>query len=124
MPKHPTPRPFTDVLGDIDRGRLLDELADRFAEVVRAAAETDKAGALVLKIKIKPNTKTGTIDVTPDIATSIPKPDRRTSIFFADADGGLHRNDPAQHQLPGLDPDAEKTTDTTPPTPLGLVRNA
>jgi hypothetical protein len=110
---------FLDTLGQMERGRLVDELTATFADIVRAALETGKAGALTLSIKVKPDTSAAEprVDVITDYAAKVPRPDRRKSIFFADANGGLHRVQPSP-TLPGF---AEEDTPTTPAR-LGLAK--
>ena len=92
-------RPFTDVLGELGAGQTLDTLTDDLAEVVGAVKATGKNGELTLKLTVKPNGAYG-VSLADKITTKIPKEDRGETLFFTDDDGGLHRRDPRQEELP------------------------
>lgn len=99
-------RPFAAVLQEINGGRLHTELSNLLHEVVAAVNDTGKKGVLSLKLTVQPMKKgqPGTLLVSDQVASSIPKADRLESIFFADATGNLTRKDPNQipFQLEGL----------------------
>ena len=92
-------RPFTDILGELAYGHTLDILTEDLAEVVNGVRETGKAGELTLKLTVKPNGAHG-VAITERITSKVPRDDRGESLFFVDRDGGLHRNDPRQTELP------------------------
>ena len=71
-------------------GAVVPDLVNEIHEVVRAVRETGKAGDISLKAEI--NSKP-------------PKSARPMSLYFADEDGALHRQDPLQM---GLKFDEEK----------------
>lgn len=93
-------KPFTDVLRDIRKGKVVDALTDDLAEVVQAVLDTEKAGELTLKLKVKPQGKGDLcVVIEAKITSKLPHVDMPEGIFFADLDGGLHRDEPNQHQM-------------------------
>ena len=92
-------RPFTDILGELAAGETLDTLTSDLAQMVTAVKATSKAGKLTLELTIKPNGAHG-VEITDKITTKEPRDDRGSTMFFNDKDGGLHRRDPRQQDLP------------------------
>lgn len=92
-------RPFTDVLGELAAGQTLDDLTDALSEIVTAVKATGKPGEVTLKLTVRPNGAHG-VAIQDRIAARAPKEDRGETLFFTDADGGLHRRDPRQEELP------------------------
>ncbi len=92
-------RPFTDVLGELSAGSTLAALTEDLAQVVSAVKETGNQGEVTLKLTVKPNGENRVV-IADKITSKIPKPERGSSLFYADDDGGLHRNDPLQEELP------------------------
>lgn len=93
-------RPITDVLREYRRGRAVDLASQRLAELIMAVDETNKAGEIVIKIKVKPQKGGGsekTLHI--DVKSKIPEVDLPEAIFFSDGEGNLHRSDPAQAEL-------------------------
>ncbi|MGW7196612.1 hypothetical protein [Streptomyces chryseus] len=112
-----TVRPFAAFLQEQSGGQLHDELSTRLHELIEAVRETGKAGALTLKIDVKPiaGTDGRTLTVTDTIAAKLPKTERPKSIFFVTDDGNLSRSDPRQPVITGL-----REVDTAPATPQKL----
>lgn len=100
----PHVRPFLDVLRELEKGRLADELSEKLPAVVAGVKDTGKAGSLTLNIKIKPYTKGGEdiLIVESVVVAKIPQPDRKPSLMYADGDANLVRQDPNQPSLPGV----------------------
>lgn len=92
-------KPFSDVLGEIENGTLLNELTEAVYNVIAAVMETRKPGALALKMKFTPTGK-GTVNVDASYDANEPEHDRPTTTFFVGRDFSLQRNDPAQPRLP------------------------
>lgn len=92
-------KPFTDVVGEIRDGKLLEELTTALYDVMAAVRETRKAGGVKLAIKISP-TGRDTVSIDAIYDTVIPKEPAPSTTFFVGRDGSLHRNDPAQPRLP------------------------
>lgn len=93
-------RPITDILRDWRKGRVVDDLTDALAEVVKAVDATEKAGALTIKITVKPGKGGGwEKGLAIAIGTTIPRKDSPDGVFFSNADGDLVRDDPDQRPL-------------------------
>ena len=92
-------RPFTDIVGELAGGETLDTLTSDLAEIVTAVKATGKSGKLTFELTIKPNGPHG-VEISDKITTKEPRDDRGSTIFFNDKDGGLHRRDPRQPDLP------------------------
>jgi len=91
-------RQIADVLRDL-AGDQYQEITDQLGEVVRAAMETGKVGALTVSLKIRPNAANA-VQVECDIKAKIPvKPPAPTIFFVANGDS-LVRTDPNQGVLP------------------------
>lgn len=91
---------FLAVLQNHRRGAALSDLADAMREVTEAVQATGKAGVVTLKFKVRAAAKSGAMIVEDEIKTTLPKTEAEGSIFFADADGNLLREDPNQRTLP------------------------
>ena len=94
-----TGKPFTDTLGEIEGGTFLRELTAEFYEVVRAAMETRKAGAMKIAVKVSP-TGRGSVEIDAKFDATIPEHDRPSTTFFVTPEGTLLRDDPSQPRLP------------------------
>lgn len=92
-------KPFTDVLGELENGAILQELTSALYDVVRAVQDTRKPGGLKIAIKVTP-TGRGSIELDTKFEAVEPKHDRPTTTFFVSQDGTLLRNDPNQPRLP------------------------
>lgn len=93
-------RPFTDVLRDIRKGRIVDAAGEELARVVRGVLETDKAGTLTLKLSIKPQGKgDNAVIVSAALTASVPQASLPDALFFADVEGDLLRDDPTQTRM-------------------------
>ncbi len=103
---------FKDLVSQIAKGDLEAMLDDRLREAGRAAAETQKAAEVTLKIKIKPHEQTGVMIVTGEVKAKLPEKPVTGSIFFAGDDGTLSRRDP--RQLYAF-PESEPATPAAPP---------
>lgn len=93
-------RPFTDVLRDIRKGKVVDRLGEEMAQVVQGVLDTNKGGELVLKLSVKPQGKgDNAVIVSAKISTKVPQADLPDALFFADLDGDLLREDPTQTRI-------------------------
>lgn len=93
----PEVRPFADILREIRRGDLHDELGYAMQELVAACQETGKKGVLTLKLTVEPDGYV--LVIADDYDGKPPKPARASSIFYADDNANLVRNDPRQQSL-------------------------
>ena len=93
-------RPFTDVIRDIRKGRVVDAATDQLGEVVRGVLDTNKAGELTIKLSIKPQGKgDNAVIVSAKVSAKVPQADLPDALFFADLDGDLLRDDPTQQRM-------------------------
>jgi hypothetical protein len=90
--------PFTLWLDDHRDGALTDEITAALADVTAAVAQFGKPGSVTITLKIEP--KGRAVAVADDVKVKAPAADRIGDIYFPDADGNLHRDDPAQQRLP------------------------
>lgn len=95
-------RPFGEFLTAQRRGRLHNELSDVLAELTAAVVEHGRPGQLALTIKVAPAAKhaENVVTITDKVVVKVPEAERGTAIWFVDGDGGLHRNNPNQQELP------------------------
>lgn len=100
------PRPFADFLLTHARGDTHSRLSTDLQKLTRAVVDTGKKGTLQLTITVSPLKNTDRLEVTDAVIAKIPELPRRASIFFADADGNLTRDDPNVEPL--FIPDTEK----------------
>ena len=92
-------RPFNYILGELGAGETVERLTEDLAEVVTAVRATGKTGKVTLELTVKQNGAHG-VSISDKITTKAPRDDRGESLFFADPEGGLHRRDPRQQELP------------------------
>jgi hypothetical protein len=93
-------RPITDILREIRKGRAVDLASLRFAELIQAVDETGKPGELTITLKVKPEKGGGSQKtIIPVIKVKIPELDLAEGVFFSDAEGDVHRSDPAQKDI-------------------------
>jgi hypothetical protein len=78
-------------------GALADELADALYEVVAAVQTTGKNGSVTLKLNVEQ--KGRQIIVVDKVDAKIPQFDREAAIYWADGEGRLFREDPAQQKM-------------------------
>jgi hypothetical protein len=96
-------RPFADFLREQAKGATHAELSEAMQTLVDAVLDTGKNGTIVLTIKVEPmKGDRRAVYVSDAIKIKLPEHDRDASLFFADKDNNLRRDDPGQGVLPGL----------------------
>lgn len=94
-------KPFTDTLGEVENGALLEDLTKKLQELTRAVIDTGKPGTIKVSLTLdRAGRRSVSIDGKIDV--KIPEHTRPSSTFFLDEQGTLLRNDPNQPALPGL----------------------
>lgn len=91
---------FAAILLQCEKGLVHDKASELMREAVAAVKDLGKAAEVTIKLTITPvknNTRVVQIEAKP--SAKIPEPPRSPSIFFADDNGGLHRNDPTQREF-------------------------
>lgn len=101
-------KPFTDVLGELEGGDVLQDLTAALYDVVRAVMDVRKPGGIKIAIKVTPTGK-GSVELDTKFEVVEPKHDRSSTTFFVANDGSLLRNDPNQPRLPLREVMDEKT---------------
>ena len=92
---------FSQTLAELRFGESEQELTAKLAELVAAVGNTHKAGKLVFELKVKPG-PSGSVQIDDVITLKKPELPKGASLFFADDNNDLQRNDPRQAMLPGL----------------------
>lgn len=90
-------RDFQDILTDLDDGAVHERLTAKLRDVVNAVREAKLSGSLTLKITITPEGRQ--FIVNPKITANIPTAKTGITMFFADEDGDLRKDDPKQVPL-------------------------
>lgn len=102
-------KPFADVIRDYRNGALHDKLTGELAAAVQRAVTTNAPAELTIKLKIKPDK--GQIKMTAASKLTLPAEiEVGDALFFPDDDGGLHRTDPRQGELPIVRDSAARKT--------------
>lgn len=79
---------------------MVEAASDELAAVVKAVLDTEKAGELTLKLKLKPQGRgDNAVILTVQMTSKRPQADLPEAIFFADLDGDLLREDPTQTRM-------------------------
>lgn len=90
---------FATLLETHRKGLAHDEASRKLREAVTAVQLTGKPATVTVKIAIKPVEKIpNAFRIQDTITASIPQ-EPRTSMWFGDEEGGLHRNDPNQREF-------------------------
>ncbi len=102
----PVARTFGVFLGDIEDGRLHNDLTDALRDLVaqmhEAQGRTGKSsGSLAITLAFK--LEDGIIEVVADYKAKAPKLARGRSIFWATPENNLTKRNPAQPDLPFRD---------------------
>lgn len=107
-------RDFIEIIADLDDGRVVEEMTRQLREVVRAARSSQKKGSLVLKIDIEPDGRQFIVNA--QVKPTIPTPTPGMTMFFANDDGDLRKDDPKQVPLKhvGAKPEALRTVGGEP----------
>lgn len=106
-------RTFTDVLEDLDEGKVIAQCTKFIRDLAKQVADTGKAGSLTLKIKAKLDGRIIVLTAEPKV--TLPQAATGSTFFYlTEGSGDLTRDDPKQPQLRGLE--------AKPPTPLKSVK--
>lgn len=95
-------------LCELRQGRTVAELDEALSTLVEAVRHTNKPGRLTLALVVKPFSKGRTEDevqvlsLEDAIAVKLPQLEKGATVFYADAQGALARNDPRQLTLDEL----------------------
>ena len=93
---------FLGVLTQHRNGALITDLSAAIKQVTAAVQLTGKPGKVTLSMSLKPASagSEGTLVFEPKVKTTVPETAPAGSIFYADSDYNLVREDPNQRKLP------------------------
>lgn len=96
---------FSVILVGHHKGRAHDEATKLMSEAVEAVKLTGKSAKVTVELSIHPvKNNTSIVRIEDKVTSSMPR-EPRSSVWFPDDAGALHRNDPNQGEL--WDPKAE-----------------
>jgi hypothetical protein len=96
-------RPFASFLQEVQNGRTHDELSEAFRDLITAVTETGKGGKLTFTVDVKPmKGGDGVLVITDTFTAKKPTHDRKTSLFYADDNGNLSKENPNQLTFEGI----------------------
>ena len=95
-------RAFLNIIGAHKNGSVISDVSAAMKQVTAAVQLTGKPGTVSLVMSIAPASRgdAGTLVFLPKVKTKVPETDAPASIFYADADFNLVREDPNQASLP------------------------
>ena len=103
------------VLTEHRKGEVLTDLSEALREVTEAVQLVGKSGSLTLKLKVACAQGTSnTLIISDEIKVTIPKAQKQGSVFYADSDNNLVRDDPDQTSLNLQIVDLKKETQVVP----------
>lgn len=90
----------TEQLGIINGGWLDRELGEALSEATRATLSHGRQSEITVKLKITPqNIGSGTVKISHDVISKLPKEKREGGIVFVTPEGNIQADDPAQGKL-------------------------
>jgi hypothetical protein len=92
-------RTFLNVLENHRQGDFVSDISAALKQCTAAVQLTGKGGCVTLKMNLKPATVGNAIVFEPMVKTTIPETKPAGSIFYADDDFNLVRDDPQQKKL-------------------------
>lgn len=101
MPDNNTEQPteFAELLLKHSKGRAHTKASELLREAVAAVVETGKAASVTVTFGIAPmRNNPEAVQISDKVTAKVPE-ERRDSIWYADTEGGLHRNSPSQMDL-------------------------
>ena len=94
---------FGEVVTELDRGRVLQDLSGDLRALVAAVRETGKKGKLTLVLRVSPrnrNPDCREVVIVDEIKLDPPALDKPDTLFFAGRDGELSRSPLEQSEIP------------------------
>jgi len=94
-------RTFLNILANHKGGACVSDVSAALKQVTAAAQETGRAGKVILTMSLRPASKgtAGTLVFETKVKAQVPEAEAAGSIFYADADYNLVREDPNQRKL-------------------------
>lgn len=108
----------TEQIAVINGGWLDRELGEALSEATRATLAHGKQAEITVKLKIQPqNIAQGTVKISHDVISKLPKEKREGGIVFVTPEGNIQADDPAQGKL-----NLKGTGDAEEKKPLKLAK--
>lgn len=105
---------YLQTVKDIDKGRLCEDLAEKFADLIGKVKERGKSGSITLSLKIKPlDEDAESVSVVAGVKVAEPAKPERASIFFTTDENSLVRDNPKQAEMK-LEPVEKTRTEILP----------
>jgi hypothetical protein len=95
------PQPFAEWMHEHRGGAFHSELSEKLAALTAAVVDTQKAGTLTIKVKVKATAHQ--VSFVDTVSADLPEHDKELSLFFYDeATGAVSKDDPRQIPIEGL----------------------
>lgn len=96
-----TANPALQMIAQLDGGRVVLALSEKYMRVVESVKRTGQKGELNLKLVIKPDGKgqVETVEVHGDVKLKMPERGHKPTTFFVTEDNTLSRTDPGQREI-------------------------
>ncbi len=87
-----------ELLPEVRGGDMVFELSEEVQNLIAAVRETGKVGKIKLTLKVSPLNKgnADSVKIEDSIDLTLPKPDKKMTIFFTNDKNQLLRDDPKQ----------------------------
>lgn len=90
-----------EALSHLRKGKLVTDAQEKLHALVKSCSDTGKSGTLTIKIKVGA-AEDSTVALVGTVSVKHPEPSAASTLFYADEEGGLHREDPNQPELPAI----------------------
>jgi hypothetical protein len=91
-----------ETIGAASKGRLLSKAQQTLSEPVKAVIATGKKASVTIRLDLEPGAEEGVIHVSGQVIPKIPEKTLASTSFYADENGGLHKEDPRQPEFPSV----------------------
>lgn len=94
-------RPITDIMREVNEGRLVDEASDALKRVIAGVQRSLKKGSVTIVIDVIPDKAgdTAVCELEAKVTVKVPAKSMRKSVFFIDESGNLSRRDARQNEM-------------------------
>ena len=101
MTTNTNPQSFAEWMHEHRGGGFHAELSEKLAQVLAAVVDTQKAGTLTIKVKVKATGRQ--VSFIDTVSADLPEHDKELSLFFFNEEtGAVSKDDPLQLKIEGL----------------------
>lgn len=93
------PTLFTDVVRQLQGGKVNEEMSNKLSECIEAAREYNKVAKLSIELTIQPDAASGQYFIKDKPNQTLPEKPRATTMFWGTPDGNLTRKNPDSLEL-------------------------